>query len=58
LNETKENNVHSYGYFLIHPQGCWDKEIHKRCMGCHKDKTEQWAYDTFNSWVKPMVVDH
>ncbi len=58
LNESKENDVHSYGYFLIHPQNCWDKEIYRKCAKCHKDKTEKWAYDIFTSWLKPVVVDH
>ncbi len=58
LNETKENNVHSYSYFLIHPQNCWDREIYKRCGHCHTDKTEKWAYDIFTSWKTPVVVDH
>ncbi len=58
LNENKENNVHSYGFFLIHPQGCWDKEIYKRCRNCHADKTDEWAYDIFNSWKKPVILDH
>ncbi len=58
LNETKEGNVHSYGYFLIHPQNCWDKEIHKKCAKCHTGKTEKWAYDIVTGWQKPVVVDH
>jgi len=57
-NESRDQNVHSYGFFLIHPQGCWDPEIHKRCGACHPGKTEQWAYDIFLSWKKPVVVDH
>ncbi len=58
LNESKDSDVHSYGYFLIHPQNCWDKEIYRKCARCHKDKTEKWAYDTFTDWLKPIVVDH
>ncbi len=58
VNENRENNVHSYGFFLIHPQGCWDKEFQKRCGHCHPDKTEEWAYDIVNSWKKPVVLDH
>ncbi|GAB4242662.1 MAG: hypothetical protein OHK0028_21240 [Deltaproteobacteria bacterium] len=58
LNENKENNVHSYSYFLIHPQGCWDKEIQNRCAKCHADKGPKWAYDMTLSWKKPVVVDH
>ncbi len=58
VNENKENNVHSYSYFLIHPQNCWDRDIYKKCGNCHKDKTEKWAYDMFMSWKKPVVIDH
>jgi hypothetical protein len=58
LNENKENNVHSYGYFLIHPQNCWDKDIYKKCAKCHAGKTERWAYDIFISWQEQIVVDH
>ncbi len=58
LNESRENNVHSYSYFLIHPQGCWEKDIYKQCGNCHAGKTEQWAYDIFITWKKPVVVDH
>lgn len=58
VNENKENNVHSYSYFLIHPQGCWDKEVQNRCGACHKDKTASWAYDIVLKWKKPVIVDH
>jgi hypothetical protein len=58
VNETKPTDVHSYGFFLIHSQNCWDKEINKRCAKCHADKGEKWAYDTFESWKKPVVIDH
>jgi hypothetical protein len=58
MNEAKPNDVHSYSFFLIHSQNCWDKEINKRCAKCHADKGEKWAYDTFESWKKPVVVDH
>lgn len=58
MNEKKDENVHSFGFFLIHPRGCWDKEIYKRCNACHTDKTQEWAYDTFNGWKKPVTIDH
>ncbi len=58
MNEDKDTNVHSYGFFLIHPQGCWDKQIYKRCGACHADKTEKWAYDIFTTWQRPVIVDH
>lgn len=57
-NENKDQNVHSYGFFLIHPQGCWDPEIYRRCGTCHSDKTQEWAYDIFLGWKKPVVLDH
>jgi len=58
LNEKKDVNVHSYGFFLIHPQGCWDPDIHLRCRNCHADKPKDWAYDTVFGWRKTVVVDH
>ncbi|MHB8782949.1 MAG: multiheme c-type cytochrome [Desulfobacteria bacterium] len=58
VNENKENNVHSYSYFLIHPQGCWDTNIQNRCAKCHADKPKKWAYDTVLSWKKPVIIDH
>jgi len=57
-NENKEGDVHSYWYFLIHPQNCWDTDIFRKCAKCHADKTVQWAYDIFMSWKKPVVLDH
>ena len=57
-NENRESNVHSYGFFLIHPLNCWDREIHKQCLRCHADKTLNWAYDMVKSWEKPVVIDH
>ncbi len=58
LNETKSGDVHSYSFFLVHSESCWDKEINKRCAKCHADKGEKWAYDTFESWKKPVEIDH
>jgi hypothetical protein len=58
LNENESKDVHSYGYFLIHPQNCWDGEIYKKCGRCHSDKTEEWAYDNYISWIKPALVSH
>lgn len=58
LNENKENNIHSYSYFLIHPQNCWDPDIYKRCGTCHKDKTADWAYKTSLRWKKTVELDH
>ena len=56
--EGKDENVHSYGFFLIHPQGCWDTAIDKRCGKCHADKPADWANRTFLGWKAPVVLDH
>ncbi len=56
--ENKEDNIHSYGYFLIHPQGCWDKDIHKRCGSCHTGRPEEWAREIVSGWEEPVVMDH
>lgn len=58
IEERKDDDVHSYWYFLVHPRNCWDQDIHKKCSKCHAGKTERWAYDIFNSWKKPVFVDH
>ena len=58
LNENRGNDVHSYGYFLIHPVNCWDKAIQQQCVKCHLEKTEIWAYDLINTWKPPVLVDH
>jgi hypothetical protein len=58
MNESKGNDVHSYWYFLIHPQNCWDKDIYKKCGRCHTDETPKWAYDIFINWKKPVILDH
>jgi hypothetical protein len=57
VNSAKPADVHSYSFFLVHSENCWDKEINKRCGKCHADKGAKWAYDTFESWKKPVVVD-
>jgi hypothetical protein len=58
VNEPKPADVHSYSFFLVHTQNCWDKEFGKRCGKCHADKGEKWAYDTVESWKKPIELDH
>jgi hypothetical protein len=58
LNERKDENVHSYSYFLVHAQNCWDKEIHKKCARCHTGKDEKWALETTDSWKKPVIINH
>jgi len=58
MDESKESDVHSYGYFLIHPRNCWDRNIYRKCAKCHADKTEVWAYDIFTGWKKPVDPDH
>ncbi len=58
MNESKESDVHSYGYFLIHPRNCWDRDIYRKCVKCHSDRTEGWAYDIFIGWKNPVILDH
>jgi hypothetical protein len=58
MNENTDENVHSYGYFLVHPQNCWDGEIHRKCVKCHNEKTDDWAFDVLMSWKEPVIVDH
>lgn len=58
VNGTKPDDVHSYSFFLVHSQNCWDKEINNRCGKCHADKGAKWAYDTFQSWKKLVELDH
>jgi hypothetical protein len=58
LNEKKDEDVHSYSYFLVHSQNCWDKEIHKKCLKCHGGKDEKWSLDTTNGWKKPVIINH
>ncbi|HDL53863.1 MAG TPA: hypothetical protein ENH32_07805 [Proteobacteria bacterium] len=60
LNKGLSGNIHSYSYFLVHTQNCYDPRIQKACAKCHTDKpdAENWALDLINSWKKPVFVGH
>jgi len=51
-------DIHSYGYFLVHADSCYDRRIEKTCGKCHKDKDEGWALKAVERWRKPVDVDH
>jgi hypothetical protein len=60
LSEGLSGNIHSYSYFLVHTENCYDPEIEKACAKCHTDETDPqgWAYDVIGSWKKPFIVGH
>jgi hypothetical protein len=58
LNENRDKDVHSYSYFLVHAQNCWDKEYWKKCLKCHTGKDDKWAQDTTDGWKKPVIINH
>lgn len=58
LMNSKDLDIHSYGYFLIHPDNCYDREIEKTCAKCHKDKDVDWARRIVEGWRAPAQVDH
>ncbi|GAB6062524.1 multiheme c-type cytochrome [Deferrisoma palaeochoriense] len=64
VQQTKEimnpgtKDIHSYGYFLVHKEKCYDPQIEKACGKCHGDKGPEWARRTVESWGKPVELDH
>lgn len=53
-------DIHSYSYFMVHNENCYDKEIEKACVVCHTEKEDglPWAVDVIQTWKKPIFVDH
>jgi len=60
LSEGMAGDIHSYSYFLIHVENCYDPEINKACAKCHLDKPDpqRWAFEIIGSWKKPVIVGH
>jgi hypothetical protein len=58
MNPRNRAEIHTYRYFLQHTDGCYDREIEKRCAKCHPDKDVEWARRTVNGWRAPVKVDH
>jgi len=58
LLNPKNLDIHSYGYFLIHPDNCYDRGVEKTCAKCHADKGLDWARKTVEAWRGPVQVNH
>ena len=60
LKDSLEGDIHSYSYFTIHNDNCYDKEIEKACVVCHTEEKDDlpWAIDVIQGWKKPIYVDH
>ena len=55
-----KGDIHSYSYFMVHNENCYDKEIEKACVKCHGSKPDalNWARDEILSWKKRIIIDH
>ncbi len=51
-------DIHSYGYFLVHADNCYDRRIENTCVACHEDRGLDWARQTVERWRLPVEVDH
>jgi hypothetical protein len=60
LSKGLSGSIHSYSYFLVHTENCYDPEIEKACVKCHNGKSEtvEWARDTILGWKKPVIISH
>jgi hypothetical protein len=58
VNQPKQEDVHSYSYFLVHPLNCWDKRIYLRCATCHVQEDIDWGYERFLEWTTARETDH
>jgi hypothetical protein len=64
VQQTKEamnsepTDIHSYGYFLVHEEQCYDPDLAKSCAKCHSGKGLSWARQTVETWKKPVEIDH
>ncbi len=53
-----DRDIHSYGYFLVHAEKCYDPAIEKACLKCHADRGVEWARRTVETWRRPVDLDH
>ncbi len=51
-------DIHSYGYFLVHAERCYDPEIEKACVRCHAQQGLDWARRKVEQWRAPVEIDH
>jgi len=60
LKDSLDGDIHSYSYFMVHNENCYDKEIEKACVACHTREEDglNWAMDVIKSWKKPVFIDH
>ena len=60
LKDSLDGDIHSYSYFMVHNENCYDKEIEKACVVCHKDVEDalSWSKDVIKGWKKPIYVSH
>ena len=60
LKDSLEGDIHSYSYFMVHTENCYDKEIEKACVVCHTEQADglPWARDVIKGWQKPVYIGH
>jgi len=60
LRDNLDGDIHSYSYFLVHNENCYDREVEKACAVCHSDVKDavSWARSVIQGWGKPVIVDH
>ena len=60
LSKGLQGDIHSYSYFLVHTENCYDPDIPKACAACHASEKNprEWAQDIINSWKKPVIINH
>jgi len=51
-------DIHTYGYFLVHTDSCYDPLIENKCKECHKDKDKAWARKNVEIWRGKGQLDH
>lgn len=58
IMNTERLDIHTPGYFLLHPDNCYDRRIENRCGKCHADKGLEWAQRRVEQWRRPVEVRH
>jgi hypothetical protein len=58
IMEPQDLGVHSYGYFLVHADKCYDERIQLACSRCHEEKGSEWARVKIEGWRQPVALDH
>lgn len=54
-------DIHSYGYYLVHKDACYNQNIEQACIQCHnhQDKTPEWAIEAILKRGKKLPpLDH